>query len=353
MAKSFYVTKDGGGDDKKKKFDIPGPKKAAIIMVALGSEASSEIFKNLNEFEIEQLTAQIARLEGVTPEMREAVLEEFHHLLMAQKFITQGGIGYAEEVLKQALGPRKAKEIIEKVQQSIRTTGFSMLDNVDPNQLINFIQKEHPQTVSLLLAHMSPDKAAIILSGLPQEMQVDVSSRIATMESISPEVLSQVEQVLSQTMKNMFSGDTTEIGGVKQVAEMLNQIERGSQKNILGNLERDDPELATEIKNLMFVFDDIMFIDDKGMQQVMKEIDTKQLSLALKGSSEGVQEKFFKNMSSRAAEGVKEDMQFMGPVRLKDVEVAQQKIVEVVQRLEQAGQLVISGRGGGDDDIVV
>jgi flagellar motor switch protein FliG len=284
--------------------------------------------------------------------MRESVIEEFHHLVMAQQFITQGGLGYAEEVLESALGSRKAKEIIEKVQSTIRTTGFNMLDNVDPNQLTNFIQKEHPQTVALLLSHMGADKAANIMSALPQEMQVDVATRIATMDSISPEVLHQVEQVLSQQMKTMFSGDSAEIGGVKSVAEMLNLVDRGAEKNILGNLERDDPELATEIKNLMFVFEDITLIDDKGMQRVMKEIDTKELALALKGATEQVQNKFFNNMSSRAGETVRDDMEFMGPVRLKDVEEAQQKIVDVVRRLEEDGEIMITGRGG-DDDIVV
>jgi flagellar motor switch protein FliG len=351
MAKNFY--KQGGGENKgKPKFDIPGPKKAAIIIVALGADASAEIFKSLNEMEVELVTTQIARLEGVTPEMRESVIEEFHHLVMAQQFITQGGLGYAEEVLESALGSRKAKEIIEKVQSTIRTTGFNMLDNVDPNQLTNFIQKEHPQTVALLLSHMGADKAANIMSALPQEMQVDVATRIATMDSISPEVLHQVEQVLSQQMKTMFSGDSAEIGGVKSVAEMLNLVDRGAEKNILGNLERDDPELATEIKNLMFVFEDITLIDDKGMQRVMKEIDTKELALALKGATEQVQNKFFNNMSSRAGETVRDDMEFMGPVRLKDVEEAQQKIVDVVRRLEEDGEIMITGRGG-DDDIVV
>ena len=354
MAKSFYnkSAKPKEKGKKKGKFDIPGPKKAAIILVALGSETSSEIFKQLTEPEVEQLTANIARLEGVTPEMREAILEEFHHLAMAQQFITQGGMSYAEEILEGALGHRKAKEILEKVQNTIRTTGFNMLDNVDPNQLTNFIQKEHPQTIALLLSRMQPEKAAGILTVLPQELQVEVATRIATMESISPEILQQVEQVLAQKMKSMFRGDTAEVGGVKSVAEMLNLVDRGAEKNILGNLERDNPELATEIKNLMFVFEDITLIDDKGMQRIMKEIDTKQLAMALKGASEQVQIKFFNNMSSRAAEGIREDMEFMGPVRLKDVEEVQQKIVDVVRRLEEDGEIMITGRGGSDDVVV-
>jgi len=314
---------------------VPGPKKAAIVMVALGTKASSEIFKNLDEHEVEMLTTEIARLDNISSAIREAVLEEFHNLAMAQ-----------------ALGPRKAKEIMEKVQQSIRTTGFNLLENVDPKQLVNFIQKEHPQTIALLLAHMEPVHAAPIISALPQELQVDVATRIATMESISPETLDQVEEVLVDQVKALFGGDVSEIGGVKAVAEMLNSVDRGAEKNILGNLERENPELATEIKNLMFVFEDVMLLDDRSMQRVLKEIDTKELAMALKGASEELQEKFFRNMSSRASEMIKEDMEYMGPIRLKDVEEVQQRIVDVIRRLEEDGEIIISGRGG-EEDIVV
>ena len=331
---------------------LPGAKKAAIVMVALGAEASSQVFKNLDEADVEKLSTEIARLDYITPEIREGVLEEFHTLAMAHQYISQGGIDYARQVLEQALGPRKAKEILEKIQQSIRTTGFNLLEKVDPKQLVNYIQKEHPQTIALLLAHMEPATAAPIISALPQELQVDVATRIATMESISPETLDQVEEVLVSQVKSLFGGDVSEIGGVKAVAEMLNSVDRGAEKNILGNLERENPELATEIKNLMFVFEDVMLLDDRSMQRVLKEIDTKELSMALKGASEPLQGKFFRNMSSRAADMIKEDMEFMGPIRLKDVEEVQQRVVDVIRRLEEDGEIIISGRGG-DDDIVV
>ncbi len=353
----FY--KEKGGADKGLSSaradmvkNIPGPKKAAIVMVALGSEASSQILKNLDEHEVERLSTEIAKLDNVTPEFREAVLEEFHNIAIAQQYVSQGGIGYAKEILEQALGPRKAKEILEKVQQTIRTTGFNLLENVDPKQLVNFIQKEHPQTIALLLAHMGASNAAGIVSALPQELQVDVATRIATMESISPDTLDQVEEVLVGQVKSLFGGDVSEIGGVKAVAEMLNSVDRGTEKNILGNLERENPELATEIKSLMFVFEDVLLIDDRSMQRVLKEVDTKELAMALKGASEELQVKFFRNMSSRAAEMIKEDMEFMGPVRLKDVEEVQQRIVDVIRRLEEDGEIVISGRGG-DEEIVV
>jgi len=351
----FYKSKYEGQDKPEvspKALNIPGPKKAAIVLVALGTEASSKIFKKLSDIEVEKLTTEIARLDGITPEIREKVLEEFHHLSMAQQFISQGGIEYAREVLEAALGPVKAKEILEKVQDAIRTTGFNLLEHVDPQQLVNFIQKEHPQTIALLLAHMGTAASSRILSALPAELQVEVATRIATMESISPDVLGQVEQVLSDQVKALFGGSTSEIGGVKAIAEMLNQVDRGAEKNILGNLERENPELAAEIKNLMFVFEDVMLIDDRSMQRVMKEVDTKELSLALKGSSEEVQAKFFKNMSSRASEMISEEMSFMGPVRLKDVEECQQRIVDIIRRLEDDGEIIISGRGGSDEVVV-
>ncbi len=353
MAKAFF--KDKGDNSAKKtirKFDISGRKKAAIVLVALGTEASAQILKHMEDSEVEQITTEISTLEGVTPEMRESVLEEFHQMALAQQFISQGGVEYAQEVLEEALGPRKAREILERVQNAIRTTGFNLLEGVDPSQLVTYIQKEHPQTIALLLAHIDAQHAAPILSALPQELQVDVATRIATMESISPEVLGQVEGVLSQQIKNLFGGDVSEIGGVKSVAEILNFADRGSEKNILGNLERENPELATEIKNLMFVFEDIMLLDDRSMQRLMKEVDTKELGLALKGAPEEVQEKFFKNMSSRASDMIRDDMEFMGPVRIKDVEESQQAIVDVVRRLEDDGEIVISGRGGEDEIIV-
>jgi len=340
---------------EKKRVDVSGlsgPMKAAIVMVALGPEASSQIFKNLEESEVERLSTEIARLDNVSNEIREAVLEEFHTIAIAHQYVSQGGIDYAREILESALGPRKAKEILEKVQQTIRTTGFNLLENVDPKQLVNFIQKEHPQTIALLLAHMEPKNAAPVISSLPQELQVDVTTRIATMESISPDTLDQVEEVLVSQIKSLFGGDVSEIGGIKAVAEMLNCVDRGAEKNILGNLERENPELATEIKNLMFVFEDVLLLDDRSMQRVLKEVDTKDLSIALKGASEELQEKFFRNMSARAAEMIREEMEYMGPIRLKDVEEVQQRIVDVIRRLEEEGEIIISGRGGEEDIIV-
>jgi len=332
--------------------NVAGPRKAAIVMVALGSNASTEVLKHLEEKDVEVLTAEIARLDNVSPEIREAVLEEFHTLSMAYQYISQGGVDYAREILEDALGTRKAKEIMERVQQRIRTTGFNLLEDIDPSQLVNFMRKEHPQTISLLLAHMDPVNASPIISELPPEIQVDVASRIATMESVSPDTLGLVEEVLLEQIKSLFGGDISEIGGVKSVAEILNSVDRAAEKNIMDNLERENPDLATEIKNLMFVFEDILLLDDTSMRRVLKDVETSVLAKALKGASEELQEKFLGNMSSRAGDMLRDEIEFMGPIRLKEVEEVQQTIVDVVRGLEENGEIFISGRGG-DDDVIV
>ncbi|MDR0304015.1 MAG: flagellar motor switch protein FliG [Chitinispirillales bacterium] len=342
---------EGGGIASLAK-NVPGPRKAAIVMVALGSNASAQVIKHLSEKDVELLTTEIARLDDVTIETREAVLQEFTTLSMAYQYISQGGVDYAREILEDALGARKAKEIMERVQQRIRTTGFDLLERVDPSQLVNFMRKEHPQTISLLLAHMEPAAAAPILSQLPQDVQVDVASRIATMENVSPDTLDLVEEVLIDQIKSLFGGDISEIGGIKAVAEILNNIDRSAEKNILESLERESPDLATEIKNLMFVFEDIMLLDDSSMRVVLKSVDSKDLSIALKGASQDLQEKFMNNMSMRAAEMLREEISYLGPLRLKDVEVVQQKIVDVVRQLEEKGEIIVRGRGGSDDIIV-
>ncbi len=353
----MHYTYEGEGGDASPEVlalarNVSGPRKAAIVMVALGSNASTEVLKHLEEKDVEVLTTEIARLESISPEIREAVLEEFSTLSMAYQYISQGGVDYAREILEDALGVRKAKEIMERVQQRIRTTGFNLLEDIDPGQLVNFMRKEHPQTISLLLAHMDPINAAPILSELPQEVQVDVAARIATMESVSPDTLNLVEEVLLEQIKSLFGGDISEIGGVKSVAEILNSVDRSAEKNIMENMERENPDLATEIKNLMFVFEDILLLDDTSMRRVLKEVDTKDLATALKGASVELQEKFMGNMSSRAGDMLRDEISFMGPVRLKDVEEVQQKIVDVVRRLEEDGEIFISGRGG-DDDLIV
>lgn len=332
--------------------DVPGPRKAAIVMVALGSNSSSQVLKYIDEKNVEVLTTEIARLGDVTPEVREAVLQEFTALSMAYQYISQGGVDYARAILEDALGSRKAKEIMERVQQKIRTTGFNLLEKVDPGQLVNFMRKEHPQTIALLLAHMEPSASAPVLAQLAPEIQVDVASRIAMMDSVTPDTLDLGVEVLIEQIKTLFGGDVSEIGGVKAVAEMLNNIDRSSEKNILDNLERENPGLAMEIKNLMFVFEDIMLLDDTSMRTVLRSIDSKDLSKALKGASPELQDKFMNNMSTRASDMLREEISYLGPLRLKEVEEVQQKIVDVVRQLEEKGDIIISGRGGSEEIVV-
>lgn len=331
---------------------LSGLTKAAIVLVSLGAQTTAKIFSKLDEKEIELLSTEVAKLENVNPRIKDMVLKEFSELLMAQKFVAQGGLEFAEKALIDALGPEKAKQIIEKVRATIRKTGFDMLNEIEPSQIVNFIQNEHPQTIALILAHLDPAKAGVILSTLSQDLQVEVVVRLATMKSISPSVIENVESVLQEHVKGLVGGVSKEIGGVKAVAEIMNMVEMSTEKNIMGTLERDNPELATAIKNLMFVFEDIILVDDRGIQRILREIDTKDLTLALKGVSEELKDKFLRNMSSRAAEMILEEMEVMGPVRLKDVEAAQQRIIEVVRRLEEEGEIIIAGRGGEDELIM-
>jgi flagellar motor switch protein FliG len=333
------------------KMDLNGRQKAAVFLVTLGSEISAEIFKHLREDEIEALTFEIARLETVDPEMRDAVLLEFRDLMMAQEFITTGGIDYARELLEKSLGNQKAVDIINRLTSSLQTRPFDFIRRTDPAHLLNFIQQEHPQTIALILAYLEPQKASIILSQLPGEIQSDVAKRIATMDRTSPDVLREVERVLEKKLSTLSSEDYTAAGGVDSIVDILNMVDRSTERQIIETLEEDDPELAEEIKKRMFVFEDIVMLDDKAIQKVLREVDTQELSKALKSVDSEVQDKIFRNMSKRAASLLKEDMEFMGPTRRKDVEEAQQKIVAVIRKLEEAGEVVIAR--SGEEDVLV
>jgi flagellar motor switch protein FliG len=333
------------------KMDMNGRQKAAVFLVTLGSEISAEIFKHLREDEIETLTFEIARLETVDSEMRDAVLLEFRDLMMAQEFITTGGIDYARELLEKSLGNQKAVDIINRLTSSLQTRPFDFIRRTDPAHLLNFIQQEHPQTIALILAYLEPQKASIILSQLPGEIQSDVAKRIATMDRTSPDVLREVERVLEKKLSTLSSEDYTAAGGVDSIVDILNMVDRSTERQIIETLEEDDPELAEEIKKRMFVFEDIVMLDDKAIQKVLREVDTQELSKALKSVDSEVQDKIFRNMSKRAASLLKEDMEFMGPTRRKDVEEAQQKIVAVIRKLEEAGEVVIAR--SGEEDVLV
>ncbi|MGL4981662.1 MAG: flagellar motor switch protein FliG [Treponemataceae bacterium] len=331
--------------------NLSGKQKAAIFLVSLGSEISSEVFKHLRDDEIETLTFEIARLESVPADLKEAVFEEFQDLMTAQNFITSGGIDYARELLEKSLGSQKAIDVINRLTTSLQVRPFDFVRRTDPAHLLNFIQQEHPQTIALILAYLEPNKASVILQNLPEDSQSEVARRIATMDRTSPDVLREVERVLEKKLSSLSNEDYTAAGGVESIVEILNLVDRSSEKSIIEALEEDDPDLAEEIKKRMFVFEDIVMLDDRSIQRVMREVDTTELSKALKAVDTEVQDKIFRNMSKRAAAMLKEDMEFMGPVRLKDVEEAQQKIVAVIRRLEDAGEIVIAR--SGEDELVV
>ncbi|WP_061234940.1 flagellar motor switch protein FliG [Leptospira weilii] len=334
-----------------KKTNLTGRQKAAVFLIAVGSEVSSEIFKHLREDEIEQITFEIARLDKITPEDKEKVLVEFNELMMAQEFISNGGIDFARGLLEKALGNQKAIDIINRLTSSLQVRPFDFIRRTDPQHLLNFIQNEHPQTIALILSYLDPQKASNILSNLPHTIQAEVAKRIATMDRVSPDVLREVERVLERKLSTLASEDYTSAGGIDSVVEILNLVDRGTEKTIIEALEEEDPELAEEIKKRMFVFEDIVLLDDRAIQKVMREVDNSDLAKALKSVDTEVQEKIFKNMSKRAANLLREDMDFMGPIRIKDVEDAQQKIVNIIRKLENAGEIVVAR--AGEDELVM
>lgn len=329
---------------------LSGRQKAAVLLVALGPSLSAEIFKHLREDEIEQMTLEIANLQKIRPEIKEDVIEEFHSLCLASEYISQGGIDYAKDILERALGSQKAMELLNRLTSSLQVRPFDFVRKTDPNQLLNFIQGEQPQTIALILAYLDPEKASIILSSLSPERQSDVARRIAIMDRTSPEVIKEVERVLERKLSTVVAQDYTTAGGIQNVVEILNRVDRGTEKSIMETLEILDPALAEEIKKRMFVFEDIIQLDDRAIQQVLREVNSQDLVLALKGAREEVEQKILRNMSKRAADMLKEDIEFMGPVRLRDVEEAQQRIVNVIRKLEESGEIIIA-RGGGDEII--
>lgn len=335
----------------KKEKGLSGKQKAALLLISLGPEVSAAVYKHLNEEEIEKLTLEISSVKKVEPEIKDEIIEEFHNIALAQDYISQGGIGYAKTVLEKALGNDQAQAIINRLTSSLQVRPFDFARRTDPAQIFNFIQNEHPQTIALILSYLEPQQAGVILSSLPQEVQADIAKRIATMDSTSPEVISEIESVLERKLSSTVTQDYTETGGVDAVVEVLNGVDRQTEKTILDALEIQDPELAEEIKKRMFVFEDIITLDNRSIQRVIRDCENEDLLLALKVSSEEVKEIIFKNMSQRMAESVKEEIEVMGPVRLRDVEEAQSRIVGITRRLEDAGEIIIA-RGGGDDVIV-
>ena len=322
--------------------ELTGVQKAAVLLITLGPEKSASIFKHLKEEEIEELTLEIANTRSISPQEKEDVLNEFYQVCLAQQYIAEGGIGYAKELLEKALGEQKAQDVITKLTASLQVRPFEFIRKTDPSQVLNFIQDEHPQTIAMILSYLSPAQSAMILGALTPEKQADVAKRIAMMDRTSPDVIKEVERVLERKLASLLNQDYTIVGGVDAIVDILNTVDRGTEKHIMESLEIEQPELADEIRKKMFVFEDILLLDD---------VDNNDLGIALKGANEEVQNVIFKNLSKRLSAMIKEDMEFMGPVRMKDVEEAQQKIVGIIRKLEDSAEIVIS-RGGGDEIIV-
>ncbi len=320
---------------------LTSKQKAAILIVSLGPEIAANVYRFLNEEDIEQLTLEIANMRKISNEEKNEVMEEFYQMLLAQNFITEGGIDYAKEVLEKALGTQKALEIINRLTSTLQVRPFDFVRKADSSQLMNFLQNENSQTIALIMTYLDPEQAASFLSSLPPEKQVDIARRVATMDRTSPDIIMEVERVLERQIASVVTEDYTNIGGIQAVVNILNNVDRGTEKNIIEALETDNPDLAEEIRRRMFVFEDILALDNRAIQRTLREVDNRDLTLALKGASEEVKKRIYENMSKRQAEMVNEDMEYMGPV----------KIVNIIRKLEDAGEIVIS-RGGGDEIIV-
>jgi len=332
--------------------EINGVKKAAVLLLSLDQDEASEILKRLPPEAVEEVSREIASMREVSVAVRADVFGEFYNLALANSYLTEGGLEYAKTLLRKSLNSDDASRIIKQVTQQVQTTPFSFLQKAESENLLTFIQDEHPQTIALILAHLPSQKASEILVGLPGQKQIEVVKRIANMEQTNPDVIKEVERGLEHRLSDIVSQTFEKAGGVDTVAEILNLADRSTEKGIMEGLEAEDPDLVEQIRRLMFVFEDILLVNDKGIQAVLKEVENEELSLALKTASQELKDKILKNMSERAAQLIQEDMQYMGPVRVSDVESAQQKIVDVVRRLEDAGEIIIAGRGGEKEMIV-
>jgi flagellar motor switch protein FliG len=331
--------------------NLKGKNKAAILLLALGPDLSARVFKHLNEKEIEELTLEIANLQKVSTEIKDNILDEFYQLLQAKDYINRGGIEYAREVLEKAVGNDRARIILERLMATLQVRPFDNIRKTDPPQLLSYIQNEHPQTIAMIMTYLQAEQASQVLSSLPQNLQADISRRIALMDRTSPEIIKEVESVLEQKLSAILNNEYTTTGGIDSIVNILNLVDRGTEKNILDQLEEKDPELASEIKKRMFIFEDIILLDDRAVQLVLRQVESHDIALALKTASGEVENKIFSNMSKRAGEILREDIEYMGPVRLREVEEAQQKIVNVIRQLEDSGEIVIAR--GGESEIIV
>ncbi|MSR40429.1 MAG: flagellar motor switch protein FliG [Phycisphaerales bacterium] len=332
--------------------ELDGTVKCAILLLMLEEGSAQAILRELPQEQVEEVMRSLASLGDVPRELGQQVISEFYSLAMAQGYLREGGLDYAKTLLKNSLDPKLADKVIQQIQTQVQRTPFSFLQRAESGNLLTFIQEEHPQTIALIVSHLAHHKASEILVGLPPQKQVEVVRRVANMEQTNPEVVREVEAALESRLSNMISSSMEKVGGVETVAEILNLVDRATERTIMQGVESEDPDLVEDIRRRMFVFEDILNVNDKGIQTVLKEVDNSELCLALKTASELLKSKIFTNMSSRAAEAVRDDMEFMGPVRMSDVEAAQQRIVDIVRRLEDAGEIIISGRGGEKDVVV-
>jgi len=337
---------------ERKSQEIGGLRKAAILLVSLGEERASKVLSKLDSEMIELITTEVAQVETVEDHDQESVIKEFYQLSLARKYYETGGITFARQLLQKSLPEEQANEILESVEQSIRMTPFNFLRKTEANNILTFIQDEHPQTIALIMAHLKPEQAAEVLSGLAAPKQVDVIRRLSHMTDTSPEVIREVEAGLEGKLAQLVGQKLERAGGIEASAEILNFADRATEKGILEAMEQDDPDLVENIRRLMFVFEDILLVDDRGVQKVLQEVDHDTLAMALKSATDEVRDKVFRNLSERARVVIQENMEYMGPVRLTEVEAAQQKIVDMIRRMEDAGEIIIQGRGGEEEVIV-
>jgi flagellar motor switch protein FliG len=331
--------------------ELEGLTKAAILLLSIDTERASAVLKSMDAEAVEEVTRELAGLGRVPPETVSAVVHEFYHTASAMQHAAEGSLDHARLLLSEALDPKLAAKVMQQIQTQVQKTPFSFLQRAESENLLTFIQDEHPQTIALITCHLPHHKASEILMGLPMQKQIEVIKRIANMEQTNPQVIREVEKGLESRLSNMLVQSAEKMGGVPTVSEILNLADRSTEKSILEGLEAEDPDLVEQIRRLMFVFEDVLLVDDRGIQTVLKEVDNEELSLALKTASKELQDKILGNMSERAGDMIREDMEFMGPVRVSDVEAAQQRIVDIVRRLEEAGEIIIQGRG--DAELIV
>ncbi len=329
---------------------MSGLRKIAVFLMALGPNVSAGVLKHFNEAEIEKISMEIANTSRVERESLDEILNEFSAIHEAQQYMVNGGYDYAKEILEQTLGPQKAGDLMKRLRESSKIKPFTFVRDADAKQLVNMISQEHPQTIAFILSYLDSDQSAMVLSELPQEIQSDIARRIAVMERTSPQIIKGVESVMQERLSTIFQQDFTSAGGITAIVDILNNVDRGTEKLILEELEKEDAELAETIRQQMFIFDDIVNLDDSSIQRIIRDLDNNDISLALKGASEEVSSRIFKNVSKRAGEILQENMEFMGPVRLREVEEAQQRVVAVIRRLDESGEIIISR--GGDDAII-